>query len=114
MGITSLKQTMRLIIIINKKAMIIDFMEEQIITLLEIGERHFDELLELTELSPSELSSLLSRMEVCGLIKDLLGLSRGGSDHRLTLSLKFSQLLFLVHACKEHLGVAHKVTCNYS
>lgn len=51
----------------------LDFMEENIISLLQTGERHFDELLELTELPPSELGSLLSRMEVCGLIKDLGG-----------------------------------------
>lgn len=51
----------------------LDFMEEKIISLLETGERHFDELLELTELPSSELGSLLSRMEVCGLIKDLGG-----------------------------------------
>lgn len=51
----------------------LDFMQERIVTLLEVGERHFDELLELTELSAGELSGLLARMEVCGIIKDLGG-----------------------------------------
>ncbi len=51
----------------------LDFTEEKIIALLETDERHFDELLDETGLSPSELSSLLSRMEVLGLVKDLGG-----------------------------------------
>lgn len=51
----------------------LDFMQEKIISLLETGEKHFDELLEITELSAGELSGLLARMEVCGIIKDLGG-----------------------------------------
>lgn len=51
----------------------LDFMQEKIVELLETGERHFDELLELTELSAGELGGLLARMEVCGIIKDLGG-----------------------------------------
>ncbi len=51
----------------------LDFMQEKIIAFLETGERHFDELLDLTELSPGELGGLLARMEVCGIIKDLGG-----------------------------------------
>lgn len=51
----------------------LDFTEEKILELLETGEKHFDELLDQCDLPPSELGSLLSKMEVLGLIKDLGG-----------------------------------------
>ena len=49
----------------------LDFVEAKIVEALECGERHFDELISITELDPSDLSSLLTRMEISGIIKNL-------------------------------------------
>lgn len=51
----------------------LDFNESKIVEFLETGERHFDEILEKVDLSASELSSLLTRMEISGIIKDVGG-----------------------------------------
>lgn len=47
----------------------LDFMEQKIIIELEKGEMHFDEILQMTGLSVPELNSLLTRMEICGIVK---------------------------------------------
>ena len=49
----------------------LDFNESKIVEFLETGERHFDEILEQVDLSSSELSSLLTRMEISGIIKNV-------------------------------------------
>lgn len=51
----------------------LDFFEMKIVELLELGERHFDELLDILEIKASELSGILSRLEIVGVIKDLGG-----------------------------------------
>lgn len=50
-------------------AMQLDFNEQLILNELERGDLHFDDLLEKTTLNVAELSSLLSTMELFGLIK---------------------------------------------
>ncbi len=49
----------------------LSFMEEKIISALTYSEIHFDDLIELTGLSVSELNVLLVKMEIMGLIKKL-------------------------------------------
>lgn len=51
----------------------LDFFEMKIVELLELGERHFDELLEVLDIKPSELGGILTRLEIMGVIKDLGG-----------------------------------------
>ena len=51
----------------------LDFFELKIVETLELGERHFDELLELLDIKASELTSILTRLELVGVIKDLGG-----------------------------------------
>ncbi len=52
-------------------AMQLDFMEEKLVDALGYSEMHFDELVELTGLGVSDLSALLVRMQLVGLIKQL-------------------------------------------
>lgn len=51
----------------------LDFFEMRIVELLETGERHFDELLELLDVKSSELGGILTRLEIMGVVKDLGG-----------------------------------------
>lgn len=51
----------------------LDFNESKIVEFLETGERHFDEILEQVDLSSSQLSSLLTRLEISGVIKNVGG-----------------------------------------
>ena len=52
----------------------LDFTEEKIVLeLTKCGELHFDEILALTGLDVPSLSALLTRMEICGLVKRLNG-----------------------------------------
>lgn len=51
----------------------LDFFEMKIVELLELGERHFDELLDILGVKSSELSGILTRLEIMGVIKDLGG-----------------------------------------
>ncbi len=49
----------------------LDFSEEKIVERLEKGEAHFEELLEITELPVTALMSVLTKLELLGLIKKL-------------------------------------------
>ena len=49
----------------------LDFIEMKIVELLELGERHFDEILELVDIKASELTGILTRLEIMGVVKDL-------------------------------------------
>ena len=51
----------------------LDFFEMKIVELLEVGERHFDELLEILNVKSSELGGILTRLEIMGVVKDLGG-----------------------------------------
>ncbi len=51
----------------------LDFTEMKIVELLETGEKHFDEILSQVEISANDLSSLLTRMEISGIIKNTGG-----------------------------------------
>ena len=62
-------QNMSNIKIDEPNAMQLDFNEELIVRELERGDLHFDDILEKTGLSVSVLSSLLSQMEIFGIIK---------------------------------------------
>ncbi len=49
----------------------LDFSEEQIVARLEKGDAHFEELLELTDLPVTTLMTVLSKLEIFGIIKKL-------------------------------------------
>lgn len=49
----------------------LDFIEMKIVEILELGERHFDELLDLLDIKASELTGILTRLEIMGVVKDL-------------------------------------------
>lgn len=47
----------------------LDYIEQIVLTALESGELHFEELLTITNIKVSELNSLLTRMEILGIIR---------------------------------------------
>ena len=51
----------------------LDFFEMKIVDMLELGERHFDEILEALGITSGELTGILTRLELMGVIKDLGG-----------------------------------------
>jgi len=51
----------------------LDIYEKMIYDLLQVEELHFDELLQKTQLEPKKLTSMLTTMEIRGLIKKLAG-----------------------------------------
>jgi DNA processing protein len=55
----------------------LDYVEQLICNELEKGELHFDELLNLTNLEVNNLNSLLTKMEIMGIIKKLPGNNYG-------------------------------------
>ncbi|MBQ2714598.1 MAG: DNA-processing protein DprA [Clostridia bacterium] len=57
--------------VLDVSAIQLDFEEAKIVELLEAGEKHFDEILDMVDLDSPSLSALLTRMEISGIIKDL-------------------------------------------
>ena len=57
----------------SEKAQNLSDDEMKIIDILYIDEKHFDELVEITQFNPKTLATLLTRMEINGLIKKLSG-----------------------------------------
>lgn len=51
----------------------LDIMEQMVVTALETSEMHFEDLLMITNLKVQDLNSLLTRMEILGIIKKLAG-----------------------------------------
>ena len=59
--------------ITEKADMALSAMEERIVSALGNGPKHFDELLEISQLNSNNLNSLLAKLEISGIIIKLSG-----------------------------------------